>query len=708
MELASEPPRQDAGRATPNRFSDARALGFSVFPVQARSKLPVGEWKRYQTRSASYEQAEAWDGSAFNVGIATGDVSGIFVLDLDNPEAEAEAQQLGFVRDDTACVKTGKGRHYYYRTPPDLRVTNKAALGGVVGIDIRGNGGFVVGPGSAHPTGHLYAWEKHPLDVPIADAPEPLLTQLRSCRRGPRTASNGSARHPDDDPELATLEAQLRDAQEGERNDRLNASAYRLGQLVAAARAEREEWEPRLRAAAQACGLPDVEIDRTMASAIEAGSANPRQADTGVRLADFYAFMPSHNYIFQPSGETWPSSSVNSRIAPVQVGDERRIPANQWLDQHRAVEQMTWAPGEPKVIRDRLISDGGWIGRPGCNVFNLYRGPSPTPGDSRKAGPWLDHVESVYPTDADHLIKWLAHRVQRPNEKINHALFMGGAQGIGKDTILEPVKAAIGPWNFAEIAPHQLLGRFNGFAKSIILRVSEACDLGDVDRFAFYDHTKTYTASPPDVLRVDEKNLREYYVFNVTGMIVTSNYKGDGLYLPEDDRRHYVAWSERTKDEFTPEYWQKLWGWYRNGGIGHVAAYLAELDISGFDPKAPPPKTEAFFDIVASNCAPEAAELTDALEKLGWRDAVTLGAVVEAADADFGQWLKDRKNSRRVPHKMEECGYRSVRNPGAVKSGGRWKVNGKDVVIYVRRQLSVRDGISAAEKLARDGEHVPL
>jgi hypothetical protein len=57
---------------------------------------------------------------------------------------------------------------------------------------------------------------------------------------------------------------------------------------------------------------------------------------------------------------------------------------------------------------------------------------------------------------------------------------------------------------------------------------------------------------------------------------------------------------------------------------------------------------------------------------------------------------------------MEECGYRSVRNPGAVKSGGRWKVNGKDVVIYVRRQLSVRDGISAAEKLARDGEHVPL
>ena len=43
---------------------------------------------------------------------------------------------------------------------------------------------------------------------------------------------------------------------------------------------------------------------------------------------------------------------------------------------------------------------------------------------------------------------WLAHRVQRPEDKINHALVLGGAMGIGKDTIIEPVKHAIGPWNF--------------------------------------------------------------------------------------------------------------------------------------------------------------------------------------------------------------------------------------------------------------------
>ena len=127
----------------------------------------------------------------------------------------------------------------------------------------------------------------------------------------------------------------------------------------------------------------------------------------------------------------------------------------------------------PSDRRGRLV-------RPtGMPVFNLYRPPviEPRAGD---AGPWLRHVERLYGNDADHIIRWCAHRVQRPDEKINHALVLGGKQGIGKDTLLEPVKHAVGPWNFIEVSPQQVLGRFNGFLKSVILRVSEARDLGDV------------------------------------------------------------------------------------------------------------------------------------------------------------------------------------------------------------------------------------
>src|SRR5262249_47913671 len=255
-------------------------------------------------------------------------------------------------------------------------------------------------------------------------------------------------------------------------------------------------------------------------------------------------------------------------------------------------------PGEPMLIKDRLISEGGWIERRGCTTFNLYRPPTLVPGYASEPIPWLNHVRRVFPSEAEHIVRWLAHRVQRPHEKINHALVLGGKQGIGKDTLLEPIKQAVGPWNFIEVTPRNVLGRFNGFVKSVVLRVSEARDLGDFDRFAFYDHMKIYTASPPDVLRVDEKNLREYSVFNVCGVVITSNHKSDGIYLSPDDRRHFVAWSALSKEHFENGYWTGLYHYYDHGGNAAVARYLADLHLTDFHPKAPPATTQAVWGSV--------------------------------------------------------------------------------------------------------------
>ena len=270
--------------------------------------------------------------------------------------------------------------------------------------------------------------------------------------------------------------------------------------------------------------------------------------DEGVELMDFHAHMPTHKYVFAPTGDQWPASSVDARVPPVvqrnargepilkENGEPKTTSATAWLDIHRPVEQVTWSPGQPQRIENRLVSDGGWIDRPGCACFNLYRPPQIVPGNANEAGPWLDHVYRVYPADAERIIEWLAHRRQRPHEKINHALVFGGLQGIGKDTILEPVKAAVGPWNFVEAQPAHLFGRFNGFAKAVILRINEGRDLGDADRYGFYDRLKTYTAAPPDVLRVDEKNQREYVVWTVISDLLAP----DGTFI------HPRA-AERTK-----------------------------------------------------------------------------------------------------------------------------------------------------------------
>jgi uncharacterized protein DUF5906 len=425
------------------------------------------------------------------------------------------------------------------------------------------------------------------------------------------------------------------------------------------------------------------------------------QTSSTLTLDDFFAHMPTHKYIFAPCRELWPARSVNARLGLIEG-----LAANVWLDENRHVEQMTWAPGQPMLIGDSLISEGGWIVKPGCRIFNLYRPPIIRLGNSKMIKPWLDHLHCIYPDDAEHIIRWLAHRVQRPAEKINHALLLGGSQGIGKDTLLEPVKYAIGPWNFTEVSPTHMFGRFNGFVRSVILRVSEARDLGDVNRYAFYEHMKIYLAAPPEVLRCDEKNLREYSLPNVCGVIITTNHKTDGIYLPADDRRHYVAWSDKRKENFTPDYWTSLYRWYEVEGYRNVAAYLMQVDLADFNAKAPPRTTVAFHAIVDANRPPEDAELADTLDEIakGARrvSAVTIPMLVSAATGDFLSWLLDRKNRRVIPYRLESAGYVQVRNDAA--QDGLWKIRGKRQVIYARTDLSAADRVKAARQIVEGGQ----
>ena len=204
-------------------------------------------------------------------------------------------------------------------------------------------------------------------------------------------------------------------------------------------------------------------------------SDEPSSAE--ITFDHFVAYRPMHNFIFLPTREAWPGASVNAQLPPVPLldakgqpvlnskGEEIELSASQWLDKNRPVHQLTWCPGLPEFIYDKVVAQGGWIDQHDAILSNLYRPPTLVHGDARKAKRWVDHVRLVYPNDTDHIIKYLAHRVQKPGEKINHALMLGGSQGIGKDTILEPVKQAVGPWNFEEVSPEKLLGRFTGFLK---------------------------------------------------------------------------------------------------------------------------------------------------------------------------------------------------------------------------------------------------
>jgi hypothetical protein len=167
--------------------------------------------------------------------------------------------------------------------------------------------------------------------------------------------------------------------------------------------------------------------------------------------------------------------------------------------------------------------------------------------------------------------------------------------------------------------------------------------------------------------------------------------------LPPDDRLHFVAWSDRVQEDFAPDYWTKMFAWYDGGGDRNVAAYLATIDITGFDPKAPPKKTAAFWAIADANRAPEDAALADTLDKMGTPDVTTLDQIRTWATGEFAGWISDTKNRRAIPHRLEKCGYVPMRNDGA--KDGLWKVAGARQVIYARATLSIRDQIKAASGL---------
>ena len=228
---------------------------WSVIPVRARDKRPaIGEWRKYQQARAKRETVVQWAANdTLNAGIVTGAVSGLIVLDLDNAEAIAEAAKRGLP--ETVTVQTGKGRHVYFRHTGE-QVPNRAGL--FPGADLRGDGGYVVAPGSIHPSGAVYQWLASPETMPLAPPPawllalidradpQPALQAAPEPRTGPITA--GAGRYSPYG--LSALQgecAAIRTAHNGEQEHTLNSAGLnrcagggrRTGSRGGAARTDR-------------------------------------------------------------------------------------------------------------------------------------------------------------------------------------------------------------------------------------------------------------------------------------------------------------------------------------------------------------------------------------------------------------------------------------------------------------------------------------
>jgi hypothetical protein len=156
-------------------------MGWPVIPLIARTKRPLVRWTEFQNRRPSASELEGWltRWPDLNLGIVTGAAAGLVVLDIDpkndgeNSLAQLEARN-GAVPPTIEAVTGGGGRHLYFRHPGGT-VHNLVGL--AAGIDLRGDGGYIVAPPSIHPSGRAYEWRPGhaPGEMPLGFMPEWLL-----------------------------------------------------------------------------------------------------------------------------------------------------------------------------------------------------------------------------------------------------------------------------------------------------------------------------------------------------------------------------------------------------------------------------------------------------------------------------------------------------------------------------------------------------
>jgi hypothetical protein len=78
---------------------------------------------------------------------------------------------------------------------------------------------------------------------------------------------------------------------------------------------------------------------------------------------------------------------------------------------------------------------------------------------------------------------------------------------------------------------------------------------------------------------------------------------------------------------------------------------------------------------------------------------IAVAAGTRVQNIDFAEWLRDRKNNRILPHRLEKCGYVAVRND--TEGSGRWKIGGKRQTVYARFELSNAERYNAIKELQK-------
>lgn len=398
--------------------------GFSVIPLKGKKALT--KWEQYQSRRATPDEIKSWwrGSPKANIGIITGSVSGLIVLDVDGPEGEKAL--AGRHLPQTCTATTGKGSHYFFQHPGG---TVRNAVGLEPGLDFRGDGGYVVGAGSIHPSGRLYEWVSglSPDDLEPADPPEWLLKKLS-------IEGSGKKVRP---------EEWESDVTQGERN---NEITRRAGSLLARKLPVGETTEILLLWNHRHCQPPlaEDEVKRTVISVANRETNKPRAAFnlTKDKNGKVYSTIANALNILQND------ELLKGRVALNEFSNQLEIKGKlPWMK-----ERGSWADSDDAELRHYFETAYNYTGkgkiedafqmattRAGFHPPREYFDGLKWDGGSRLDTLLVDYLgaeDNKYTRAVTRKTFTAAvTRVYRPGVKFDYMLVLIGGQGIGKTSL---------------------------------------------------------------------------------------------------------------------------------------------------------------------------------------------------------------------------------------------------------------------------------
>lgn len=633
----------------PDKWAVPRALGLSVFPVVPMRKSPLIKWKIYQSHPAPDSLVADWHAATpnANVAVATGVLSGVIVLDLDDHNAVAEAYARGVP--NTLSAQTPRGMHMYFRHPGgDKRVSNSAGRL-ADGIDLRGDGGFVVAPGSyfvpdateaaaGKVEGH-YSW----IDptAPIAEAPSWVLEgRVREQRvdAAPAVATIYRGQNDAGDKALADVMARLvADATAGRRNETFNTCAFEIAQLVAGGWVSSDQaWGVLLGAVVEIGDSYEKDLD-TVTRAWIAGLSVPRLVLARTDPDEVLGMPP---VLDGQSGDVYapppppPAVSVGPAERPailtptqypayfegcvyVNGRDEFFLPSGQFL-KRSAFDGTYGGPNfllgsqgdQPsKSASDAFLKNSTWIApraqgtcfRPeyapgsliveeGMALLNCYV-PVPVRRVTGDAGPFVRHMEKLLPDPRDRaiLLNWMASHVQNVGHKHLWWPVIQGTKGNGK-TLLSAVMTYCSGRRYTQIVNPQAMvktgNQFNDWIVNKTLIVIE--EIKTDDRRELLEMLKPMVTN--DHIVSEGKGLRQSTADNRANGMALTNYK-EAVPVDNDERRYAVFFTSQqseadiARDGMGGAYFPNLWNWLRADGFAIVYDWLSTYPLTPeYDP----------------------------------------------------------------------------------------------------------------------------